>query len=87
MKAWENPALKGDLRFSGVDLAWGFRRPSSLCIIRKTEEGFRHEATLTSLPLGILLPFFGTRKALFAWPSMHRLRSPIGRGIAGQRGK
>ncbi len=58
MKVWKNRVLRGNLKFIGVDLAWGFRRPSPFCIIRKVNDGFRYEVTLYLTSLEDFASFF-----------------------------
>ncbi|MCX7668247.1 MAG: DUF429 domain-containing protein, partial [Atribacterota bacterium] len=46
------------MRFIGIDLAWGFKRPSSLCVIRKDDGGFRYETLLWLFSLQDFISFF-----------------------------
>lgn len=46
------------MKFIGVDLAWGFQRPSLLCIIRKDSSGFSYETLLYLTSLEDFSSFF-----------------------------
>lgn len=46
------------MRFIGIDLAWGFKRPSLLCIIRKDSNGFSYETLLCLTSLEDFSSFF-----------------------------
>lgn len=46
------------MKLIGVDLAWGFKRPSALCVIRSTGGCFHYEATLYLVSLQDFASFF-----------------------------
>ncbi|MEN3186473.1 MAG: DUF429 domain-containing protein [Atribacterota bacterium] len=50
------------MKFIGVDLAWGLKRPSALCIIHKDDNGFFYETVLHLFGLEDFMSFFHTHQ-------------------------
>ena len=54
--------MKDNLKLIGVDLAWGFKRPSALCVIRSAGGRFHYETTLYLVSLRDFASFFHREK-------------------------
>lgn len=50
------------MKFIGVDLSWGLKRPSSLCVVRKTGQGFCYETLVRLVSLRDFAAFFRREK-------------------------